>query len=511
VREKQDLIVLDEQPLRHGEVDRIAAGDMRLELGPNARARLVNGRAVVDRIIALGQRAYGINTGLGALSDVVLQPGDLAKLARNTLLSHACGMGEPLARNQVRAVMTALANDLCHGHSGVSPAVVDQLVACLNAGVTPVVPSQGSVGYIVHGAHVGLTLIGVGEAEFGNVRMPAAAALDKAGLKPITLAAKDGLCLVNGTRDLTGLACIALAEAERVTDWADAVAAMSFEALKGQTDCIDADLLALKPYPGLLQTGANLRRMLEGSAILAAAKGIRTQDALSIRSIPQIHGASRDQIAHVREQVNTELRSSSDNPLVLGTPNSYRVISNAHPHGQSLAIAMDLLAIAIAELGAAAERRLDRLVNPLVNGLPPFLVEKSGVNSGMMIAQYAAASIASENRILAQPAVLDSVVTSGLQEDDVNLGVPAALKCAKVIENVTRILAIELILAAQALEFHGEKARGRGTDHLHRRIRQRVPRYAEDRFLAPDLAQAEAFLKDRNEAEGLRVAVGAFS
>lgn len=489
----------------------MAHEEASLEVGATARNRLANGRAIVERIIASGARAYGINTGLGALSDIVLDPADLAKLARNTVMSHACGMGSPLERHQVRAIMASLANDLCHGHSGVSPAVVDQLVACLNTGVTPVVPSQGSVGYIVHGAHVGLTLIGLGEAEFGGERMPAADALKKAGLAPITLATKDGLCLVNGTRDLTGLACVALAEAERLMDRADAVAAMSFESLRAQLGCIDAAVLALKPHPGLLRSGENLRRMVEGSGILAAAQGMRTQDALSIRSIPQIHGATRDQLDHVRRQVETELRSSSDNPLVIGTPDSHRVISNAHPHGQSLALAMDLLAIAVAELGSASERRLDRLVNPLVSGLPPFLVEKGGVNSGMMIAQYAAASIASENRILAQPAVLDNAVTSGLQEDDVSFGVPGALKCARVIDNVYRILAIELILAAQASEFIAAPGRGRGTALLHARLRRRVPPYAEDRYLAPDLASAEAMLRDPEEAEALRAAVGSLS
>jgi histidine ammonia-lyase len=323
--------------------------------------------------------------------------------------------------------------------------------------------------------------------------------LQASGLAPVTLGAKDGLSLTNGTRSPTGLSALAMAEAERLARWADATAAMSFEALRGQTDAIDPELLALKPYPGLIKVGVNLRRLLSGSEILARCQGIRTQDALSLRSIPQIHGASLDQLAHVACQVEIELHSASDNPLVIESASGVRILSNAHPHGQSLAFAADLLSLAIAELGSAAERRLDRLINPLVSGLPPFLVRKGGVNSGMMIAQYAAASLASENRILGRPAILDHAVTSGLQEDDVSFATPAALKSLKIIDNTYRILAIELLLAAQALEFHRPARFGQGTGRVLTRLRRRIPAFDEDRFLSPDLAAAEAFLRDESE------------
>lgn len=474
--------------LTYRELVLVARGEANLALDSGAEARLRNARAVVERIIAKGERAYGISTGLGALSEVILTGPQQAQLSRNTLMSHACGVGIPLSRVTTRAIMASLVNDLCHGHSGVSPAVVHQLVALLNAGVTPVVPGQGSVGYITHGAHIGLALIGMGDVECDGRVIAAAEALKNAGLAPITLGAKDGLCLVNGTRCLTGLAALALAEAEHLADWADIIGAMSFEALKGQIAAYDSDLLALKPHPGLLKVGERLRALLTGSEIVARHQGHRTQDALSIRSIPQIHGATRDQIDHVRRQVTIELGSATDNPLVLGTPDDYRVISNAHPHGQSLAMAMDLLAIATAELGSVAERRLDRLINPAVSTLPAFLVREGGVNSGMMIAQYAAASLAAENKLLAQPMVTDNYITSAQQEDHLSLGTPAALKCLSVIGNARKILAIEFLLAAQGLEFYPGLKPGKGTGAAFAALRREIPAYDQDRFLAPDIA-----------------------
>ncbi|TDQ83873.1 histidine ammonia-lyase [Dongia mobilis] len=489
-----------EGALTYRELAAIARGEAELALDATSQARLRNGRAIVERIIAKGERAYGISTGLGALSDIVLSGAQQAQLSRNTLMSHACGVGEALPIAATRAIMASLVNDLAHGHSGVSPAVVDQLVALLNTGVTPVVPRRGSVGYITHGAHIGLALIGIGDAAVDGKTMPAATALTAAGLAPVTLGAKDGLCLVNGTRCLTGLAALALAEAELLADWADVTAAMSFEALKGQIAAFDPDLLALKPHPGLLRVGTRLRALLKDSEIVARHQGCRTQDALSIRAIPQVHGAARDQIDHVRRQIEIELGSATDNPLVLGSPEAYRVISNAHPHGQSLALAMDLLGMAMAELGGIAERRLDRLINPATSTLPPFLVAEPGVNSGMMIAQYAAASLAAENRLLAQPLVTDNFITSAQQEDHISLGTPSALKCGDIIANTRRILAIEYLLAAQAFEFYPGLAPGRGTRAAYSTLRAEIPAYDADRFLAPDIALVERRLADGNWA-----------
>jgi histidine ammonia-lyase len=493
---EQETICRDAISLTYRQIVAIARGEADIAIGDIALAQVRNGRAIVERIIDSGEIAYGISTGLGALSNIRLTGVQRRQLSRNTLLSHACGVGEPLPVAATRAIMATMLNDFCHGQPGVSPTVPLQLAALLNAGITPLVPRQGSVGYIVHGAHIGLALIGVGDVLMSGRQMSAAAALAEAGLAPIELATKDGLCLVNGTRCLTGLACLALAEAEQVADWADVTGALSFEALKGQIAAFDPLVLDLKRHPGLLAIGRRLRSLLADSEIIAKHQGVRTQDALSLRSIPQIHGATRDQIDHVRRQIEIELGSATDNPLVIGTPDNYRVISNAHPHGQSLAMAMDLLAIAMAELGSVSERRLDRLINPAVSDLPPFLVRESGVNSGMMIAQYTAASLAAENKLLAHPMVTDNYITSAQQEDHLGLGTPAALKCRQVIDNTRKILAIEFLLAGQAMEFYPGLRLGRGTARAYRLLRAEVPAYDQDRFLAPDIA-----LVDRRLAE----------
>ena len=400
-----------------------------------------------------------------------------------------------LADEQTRAIIAAAIVNYSHGKSGIQRPVVEALLALLERGITPQVPSQGSVGYLTHMAHVGICLLGVGKVSYRGRIVDAATALAEEGLAPVVLGAKDGLCLVNGTPCMTGLSCLALADASHLLQWADVISAMSFEALRGQIAAFDAEIIALKPHPGMQTVGSNLRALLDGSEVIASSKGIRTQDALSIRSIPQVHGAARDQLGHATRQIETELNSATDNPLLLGTPEDFRVMSQANPHGQSVAMAADLLAVAVAETGSIAERRLDRLVNPHVSGLPAFLVSEPGVNSGMMIVQYVAASLCAENRQLAQPAVLDNYVTSGLQEDHLSLGTSAALKLHRALENCTQILAIEYLLAAQAFEFLKEQRFGAGTGRAWQLLREQVPAYQQDRWLAPDIARAAALLK----------------
>jgi histidine ammonia-lyase len=347
-------------------------------------------------------------------------------------------------------------------------------------------------------AHIGVGLLGIGSVSYRGRIVDASEAFAEQGLQPVKLGAKDGLCLVNGTPCMTGLSCLALADAWHLTRWADVIGAMSFEALRGQIDAFDAQIISLKPHPGMQVVAANLRALLEGSEVIESSRGIRTQDALSIRSIPQVHGASRDQLNHATRQIEIELNSATDNPLLLGTPDNFRVMSQANPHGQSVAMAADLLAITIAEIGAIAERRLDRLINPLVSGLPAFLVSQPGVNSGMMIVQYVAASLCSENRQLAQPAVVDNYVTSGLQEDHLSMGTNASLKLHRALENCTQILAIEYLLAAQAYEFLQSQRFGVGTDRAWRLLRERIPPYDQDRWLAPDIATSAAILKNHD-------------
>ncbi|MEX3173581.1 histidine ammonia-lyase [Serratia quinivorans] len=489
-------VTLDNLPLRWQDVVAVARYQAPLNLSDAAWVRIDNAQAIVQKIVASEQRAYGVNTGLGALCNQALHGEQLAQLSRNTLMSHACGVGAPLSDEQTRAIICCAIVNYCQGKSGIQRPVVEALLALLNRGITPRVPSQGSVGYLTHMAHVGVALLGLGEVSYRGQLVTAAQALAEEGIVPPQLGAKDGLCLVNGTPCMTGLSCLALADAWRLARWADVLAAMSFEALGGQIAAFDSEILALKPHPGMQRVGSNLRMLLNGSEMIAASKGIRTQDALSIRSIPQVHGACRDQIAHAERQIEIELNGNSDNPLLLGTPDNYRVMSQANPHGESVAMAADLLAIAIAELGGIAERRIDRLINPLVSGLPAFLVSEPGVNSGMMIAQYVAASLCAENRQLAQPCVVDNYVTSALQEDHLSLGTGAALRLHKALANVNQILAIEYLLAAQAFEFLQQHRFGDGTQRAWQRLRQTVAPYHQDRWLAPDIASSAALLQD---------------
>ncbi|MDF0733981.1 histidine ammonia-lyase [Pseudomonas entomophila] len=491
-----ETVVIADAPVRWQDIAAVARHGARLQLAPVVWARIDNAQAIVRRIVDSGERAYGVNTGLGALCNVSLQGEQLSALSRNTLLSHACGVGPALPDEQTRAIICAAIVNYSHGKSGVQRGVAEALLALLERGITPQVPAQGSVGYLTHMAHVGVCLLGVGKVSYQGRIVEAAEALAAEGLAPVTLGAKDGLCLVNGTPCMTGLASLALDDATRLLQWADVIGAMSFEALRGQIAAFDPEIIALKPHPGMQVVGENLRGLLFGSEVIASSKGIRTQDALSIRSIPQVHGAARDQLAHAARQIEAELNGANDNPLLLGTPEAFRVVSQANPHGQSVAMAADLLAIAVAEIGSIAERRLDRLINPHVSGLPAFLVSNPGVNSGMMIAQYVAASLCAQNRQLAQPAVLDNYVTSGLQEDHLSLGTNAALKLYQVLENCTQVLAIEYLLAGQAFEFLTPQRFGAGTDAAWRLLREQVPAYLEDRWLAPDIARAAALLKD---------------
>ncbi|WP_409283844.1 histidine ammonia-lyase [Pseudomonas protegens] len=491
-----EKIVIADAPLGWQDVVAVARHGAQLELSAQAWARIDNAQAIVRQVVDSGERAYGISTGLGALCNVVLAGEQLSQLSRNTLLSHACGVGPALADEQTRAILCAAIINYSHGKSGIHRQVVEALLNLLNRGITPQVPSQGSVGYLTHMAHIGIALLGVGQVSYRGRIVSAEQALAEEGLQPAQLGAKDGLCLVNGTPCMTGLSCLALADASRLLQWADVIGAMSFEAQRGQIDAFDAQIIALKAHPGMQVVGSNLRALLDGSEVIASSRGIRTQDALSIRSIPQVHGAARDQLAHAVRQVETELNGATDNPLLLGTPDHYRVVSQANPHGQSVALAADLLAIAMAEIGSIAERRLDRLINPHVSGLPAFLVSEPGVNSGMMIVQYVAASLCAQNRQLAQPAVLDNYVTSGLQEDHLSLGTNAALKLHQVLENCTQILAIEYLLAAQAFEFLKAQRFGTGTGIAWCLLRERVPACDQDRWLAPDIASAAALLKD---------------
>lgn len=489
-------VIRSDRPLDWHQVAAIAAGEP-LELSADARARIAAARVLVEQIVERGIRAYGVNTGVGALCDVIVSPAEQRALSRNILMSHAVGVGAPLGVAETRAIMAAAVNNFAHGHSGIRLEVADRLVTLLNADCLPEVPAFGSVGYLSHMAHIALVCIGEGHARYRGERLSGRDALQRLELEPLVLEAKEGLSLINGTPCVTGLAALALARAERLLDWTDLVAAMSFENLRGQLAAFDADSLALRISPGLNLVGERMRLALEHSGILASVVGQRTQDPLSMRTIPHVHGAARDVSTATADVVNRELASITDNPIVAGTPEEPRVYSQAHAVGASIALAMDSLATAIAQVAAMAERRLDRLVNPLVSGLPAFLAEPGGTCSGFMIAQYTAASLVAQNRRLAMPASLDGGITSGLQEDHLCHATPAALKALEIIDNAGRIVAIELLAAAQAYDLQALDApRAPLTDALWHRVRERVPTYRDDRPLADDMTVAFRMIAD---------------
>ncbi|MCM2474163.1 histidine ammonia-lyase [Rhizobium sp. CG5] len=482
-------------PLSWPDVAAIATGKASLELSANAWSRIEAAHAIVQSIVDRNMRGYGITTGVGALSDVAVTREQQAALSRNILMSHAVGVGAPLSIVESRAIMVAAINNFAHGYSGLRPVIIRYLLALLDVGFTPEVPRQGSVGYLSHIAHVHLVLIGHGFIRIGGERLPARDALARLGLEPLALEAKEGLCLVNGTPCVSGLASLALIQTRQLLDWADAIAAMTFETQRCQLRAIAPEAMAVRTAPGLLRVAERMNSLLQGSDILVESAGRRVQDALSLRSIPHVHGAVHDGVESVSLVVDRELSSVTDNPIVMGTPEAPEVYSQAHAVGASMGLAMDQLAVAMAELGAMSERRIDRMVNPLVSGLPAFLAEDSGVASGFMIAQYTAVSLVGENRRLAAPASLDGGITSGLQEDMLCHATPAALKALDILANLRRILAIELLAACQSYDIGGLKDQAAPrTRALFDALRQRIVIYADDRPLGEDIEAAADFL-----------------
>ncbi|HBU97901.1 MAG TPA: histidine ammonia-lyase [Thalassospira lucentensis] len=472
------------------------ANGAQLELAPDAVERIAHGRAIVDALVARGIKGYGINTGVGALCDVIVDRDQQQALSHNILMSHACGVGGPLGLVETRAIMAAQINNFAHGASGVRPEIVNALIALLNADCIPVVPSRGSVGYLTHGATIGLVLIGHGHAMHDGVRITGAQACAKIGMEPLRLQAKEGLSLVNGTPCATGMACLALWRLSSLLDWADLAAAMTAENLGCQMTAFAPNALGLRKSDGLQKVGETLRTYLQDSPMLAASVGKRTQDPLSVRSVPHVHGTVRDALRDVIATVTRELESVTDNPAVLGAPETPEVHSQAHAVGAALALSMDNLGVAVAELAVISERRIDRMVNPLVSGLPAFLVRESGVCSGYMIAQYTAVSLVSENRRLAAPASLDGGITSALQEDMLTHATPAAWKALTILDNLELVLGIELLAAAQAYDLQGDVAKPAvRTGKFYGDIRKSIPPYRDDRPMQNDFDAIRAFMK----------------
>jgi len=434
---------------------------------------------------------------------VRIEPADLATLQERLLLSHAAGVGEPLPEPAVRGMLLLRANTLARGYSGVREEIVDGLLELLNRAIHPVVPSRGSVGAsgdLAPLAHLALPLIGRGEVFHRGRRRPAAEALAEEGLAPVVLAPREGLGLINGTQAMTSLLALALLEARRLVRIADLVGALATDAFRGTDTAFDARVHAVRAYPGQRASAANLWRLMAGSAIRDSHRvdDVRVQDPYSFRCMPQVHGAVRDLLDDVERKLVIEMNAATDNPLVFADSNE--MLSGGNFHGEPMALAADVLAIALAELGSISERRTEKLTNDAFSGLPPFLVEPAGLNSGFMMAQVTAAALVSENKTLAHPASVDSIPTSADKEDHVSMGMWAALKAGQVVANVRSVLAIELLAAAQGVDLLRPLRSSAPLEALHASLRARVARWDQDREMAPDLAAAERFLAGEVEA-----------
>jgi histidine ammonia-lyase len=480
---------------------------------PDARQVVDRARSVVDEIVASNKLAYAITTGVGKLSDVRIAGDQIRELQVNLVRSHAVGVGEPLSAPETRAMMLLRANSLAKGHSGVRALVIDTLCEMLNRGVTPYVPSQGSVGAsgdLAPLAHLALALIGEGECldEKGG-RIPSADALKRAQIKPLTLEAKESISLINGTQAMLALGTLSLLAAEILVDSADVLGGISCDALKGTDTAFDERIHTARPHRGQTRTAANLRRMLEGSQIRESHRDCgRVQDAYSLRCIPQVHGAVRDTLAHCREVFEIEANSAVDNPLVFITDPKQAlgdVISGGNFHGEPLAFALDFLAIALSALAGISERRIERLVNPaLSEGLPPFLAPGAGLNSGFMMPQVTAAALVSENKILAHPASVDSITTSGNKEDYVSMGMTAASKLKRIVDNTRNVLAIEAMAVAQALDFLAPLKSSKPGQAAHAAIRSVCPTMETDRVMYKDLERISTLIASGKVAEAIR-------
>ena len=484
------MVVLDGDQLTLEQVLAVACRDEPVSLHPRALERMRRSRAVVERLAAAGAPVYGVNTGVGRLAEVCVPAGQLEQLQRNIVRSHACGVGEPLRRPEVRAMMLIRANTLAKGFSGIRPLVAERLVEMLNGGVTPVVPSRGSVGAsgdLAPLAHIALVLMGEGQAEVQGVVCAGPEALARAGLVPLTLAAKEGVSLINGTQGMLAIGCLELAAAETLVETADLACAMTLDALRGTPRAFDPRLHALRPFRGQARSAAHLRRLLQDSPIRESHLGCsRVQDAYSLRCAPQVHGAVRDALSQARSAFSLELNAATDNPLVLGE----EIVSGGNFHGQPLALLLDYLAIALTTLAQISERRLDRLLNPVLNeGLPPFLAENPGLESGFMMLQATAAALVAENRVLAYPATAGSIPTSGDKEDFVSMGMTAALKLRTVTANTRAVLALELLAAARALDLLAPLASSPAIERVRAEIRRLAPPAPGDRSLSAEIAR----------------------
>jgi len=488
----------------------VARQGVEVQLAEQARQRILEAGQLVEQWVKEGRVVYGITTGFGALSDVVISREETRQLQQNLLMSHAAGVGPILDEETVRAVMTLRAKEFARGNSGIRLKTVERLIELMNRGVYPVVPEKGSVGAsgdLAPLAHLALVLIGLGEAFYQGERLKGSESLKRCGLEPLDLEAGEGVALINGTQVMTAIGGLATHDAIRLSKIADVAAAMSLEVLMGSRTEFNQRIHLARPHPGQAAAADNMERLTRNSEIISSHKDCsRVQDAYTLRCSPQVHGASKDAIGYVTRVIEREMNSSTSNPLIF--PETKDFLLGGNFHGQPVALALDFLCMAVSELASISERRVERLVNPFLSGLPAFLVSQGGLNSGFMIAQYTAASLVSENKILSHPACVDSIPTSANKEDHVSMGTISARKARDVVKNSENVLAIELLCAAQALDLFTNMKPGEGTLAAYRVIRNAVPHLEKDRVLAPDIEKVVQLIKTGVLLDGVEKVVG---
>jgi len=504
------LLLLDGERLTLEDVERVARHGETVALDPAARPKVEAARHVIEAALVAERPIYGVSTGFGPLSDVFVGAADREALQRNLLRSHAIGIGDPIGEAETRATMLLRANVLAKGYSGVRPEIIDLPCELLNRGVHPIIPERGSVGAsgdLAPLAHLALVLIGEGEARHHGERLPGAEALRRAGLAPVTLKAKEGLALINGTCGMTGIGALALTRAERLITLADVAGAMTLEALRGSQVPFDERLQAVRPHPGQAASARNLRVLLQDSEVMLSHKDCgKIQDSYTLRCMPQVHGGARDALTFVRETLSRELNAATDNPLIFA--NSGDILPGGNFHGHPVGLALDFLAVALTGLCGIAERRIERLVNPQLSELPPFLVKASGLHSGFMVAQISAASLVSEAKLLASPATVDSIPTSGSKEDFVSMGWLAAVKASQIVELLAAVLTLEFLCAAQGLDFLRPLNPGRGVRRAYEVLRSHVTHLDQDRVLRQDFDRVLPLLLDGTLLSAVEAAVG---
>lgn len=492
------MIVIDGNSLNLESFIRVVKYGEEIKLSQIATEKVIKSRQYVEEIVNNEKVVYGITTGFGKFSDVLISNDETMDLQRNLIISHSCGVGNPLSEEAVRGIMLLRVNALSKGYSGIRIETLNTLVEMLNKGVHPIIPEKGSLGAsgdLAPLAHMVLVMIGEGEAIYKGCRMTGLEAMNKANIDIVKLQAKEGLALINGTQVMTSIGSIALFEALNILKLADLSCALTAEALNGITDAFDFKIQEVRGHDGQIKTAMNLLRILENSKMTTRQGDLRVQDPYSIRCVPQVHGASKDAFNYVRNVLETEMNAATDNPLIFADEDE--VFSGGNFHGQPVALAMDFLSIALSEIANISERRLERLVNPsLNNGLPPFLTTNGGVNSGFMIVQYAAAALVSENKVLAHPASVDSIPSSGNQEDHVSMGTIAARKAFEISQNVRKVLAMEILTACQAIDLRGNKGLGKGTSIAYSIIRNSIPKLGNDRIMYNDINKVEEIISN---------------